>query len=324
MDIKNKNASANSANNLGQTKNSQVPDLGFSTTHSPKTPSGVITALSISAGLTFLAILLIAFIVWKKRRASRNNSSASISKAISSPTNKSPNQQAGVIQTERIEFVLPSYTSAEMTEEEASEQEPGQHRYSYVHGAAGGNLLTIPNQSRRGEISPCTIAPALYLSSEGEEEQDAWCPPNGTLGKIGFSLRYKRLECQLLVTILGASNLPTKRRKTVSNPHVKITLLPDKHPKLFTKILKNTSEPIFNEEFNLFLRPEDAPSRILKITMCDFDKFSRRIAIGHIFVPLKNMGITALQTDDCVLLAEVWKNLVPKYLDSEVSVVHSF
>lgn len=272
----------------------------------------IIASVSATVGIVLLSIVCI-FYVLRRKRASENSSNVTISKRIAATSNKPPNQ-AGVIQKENIEFVLP-YTSAEPTEEEASEQEVGNYRYSYIHGTPGGLLLAVPNQPRN-TINPFSIAPALYLTSEGEE-QNIWSPTNTRLGKIGFSLRYNTPEKQLLITVLGASFFPNKRRKTVTHLHIKVTILPDKHPKFFTKIQKNTCDPVYNEVFVINLQPEEAYAKILKITMCDFDKFSRRIAMGHVFLPLKNLGINEIGTNGTVLLGEVWKNLVPKYLESE-------
>lgn len=278
----------------------------------PKITTVIAVALAIS-GMIVLSIFCVFLVLRRRRRALENSSSVTISKRIASISNKQPNQ-AGVIQTEDIEFVLP-YTSAEPTEEEVSEQEPSNYRYSYVNGTNCGTLLTIPNQPRKG-INRHSIAPALYLSSEGEE-QDGGFPGNSCVGKIGFTLRYNGLEKQLIVTVLGGSYFPNKRRKTVTHLHIKVTILPDKHPKFFTRIQKNSFEPVYNEDFFICLRPEEAYAKILKITMCDFDKFSRRIALGHVFLPLKNLAISGIDTEDTILLGEVWKNLVPKYLESE-------
>ena len=65
-------------------------------------------------------------------------------------------------------------------------------------------------------------------------------------------------------------------RKGSADPYVKITILPEKSPKYSTKVKRNSLNPVFEEEFSFSLRKGQINGRVLKITVCDYDKFSRR------------------------------------------------
>lgn len=278
----------------------------------------VIIACVASVVLVLVTVMCLLGVYLKRKRLKAKERAGAGNDRTSSALNmvKVPSQ-AGVIQAEYIEFVLP-YTSAEPTDEEFSEQDTGGHaspsRPSSNGNLSGSGLLTVPQHVRR-VIKVNSIAPALYLSSEGEEEQSSWLPANMNFGKVGFSIRYKYSEQRLTVTIIGAKGLPMKRK--TNHPHVKVVVLPDKSGKAFTKVQKNTADPTFNEEFEFSLGADDAAHNILKISACDFDKFSRRIALGHVFFPLKSLGISKDGGPADVVVADVWKNLYPKHMGNE-------
>ncbi|CAG0886268.1 unnamed protein product [Darwinula stevensoni] len=144
------------------------------------------------------------------------------------------------------------------------------------------------------------------------------------LGRLGFSISYKVQDQELSVLVVGASNLPAKEfanlgscpgcvatdavRKGSADPYVKITILPEKSPKYSTKVKRNSLNPVFEEEFPFALRKGQINGRVLKITVCDYDKFSRRYTIGYVCFPLSEVGLTNETTED-IRTGEIWRDI---------------
>lgn len=73
-------------------------------------------------------------------------------------------------------------------------------------------------------------------------------------------------DFQLSVTILSASDLPAMDRNGMSDPYVKIYVLPDRKQKYETRIIRNTLNPTYNETFQF--------SVSFCVVLCVFVKFA--------------------------------------------------
>ncbi|CAI5642726.1 unnamed protein product [Oreochromis niloticus] len=113
-----------------------------------------------------------------------------------------------------------------------------------------------------------------------------------TLGTLEFSLLYDQENNALHCTINKAKGLKPMDHNGLSDPYVKLHLLPgaSKANKLRTKTLHNTLNPVWNETLTYYgITDEDMVRKTLRISVCDEDKFRHNEFIGETRIPLKKL-----------------------------------
>ncbi|KJH49604.1 C2 domain protein [Dictyocaulus viviparus] len=93
----------------------------------------------------------------------------------------------------------------------------------------------------------------------------------------------------LLVTILDAHDLPAMDRNGMSDPYVKLSILPERKQKYETKIIRNTLNPIYNETFLFSLPFNELQSKTLSLTVYDYDRLSKDDKMGQLSIPLESI-----------------------------------
>lgn len=210
-------------------------------------------------------------------------------------------RMAGVRPSQPIEFVVPStIIVSETTEDSVSETD-----YS-SSGTKTLPMLLEKRKKRSGfQINPDELQHGLYVGVIAASEKGVFL---GDLGKVGISLRYNLQRSQLTVKIIGAKDLPCHFMKTTSNPCVKLVLLPDRTTKYMTKVQRNTMNPTFNESFVFPVRRDELPEKKLKISVWDYDRFSRKCLMGQVVYNIKDSGITNTLSVDAIS-GEIWVDL---------------
>lgn len=65
--------------------------------------------------------------------------------------------------------------------------------------------------------------------------------------------RYKTEKNALIVSVVRCRDLPAKDMNMgSSDPYVKLQLLPDKQHKVKTRVLRNTRNPVYDEDFTFY------------------------------------------------------------------------
>uniref|UniRef100_A0A3Q3JNC5 Double C2-like domain-containing protein n=1 Tax=Monopterus albus TaxID=43700 RepID=A0A3Q3JNC5_MONAL len=116
--------------------------------------------------------------------------------------------------------------------------------------------------------------------------------PTSTLGTLEFSLLYDQENNALHCTINKAKGLKPMDHNGLSDPYVKLHLLPgaSKANKLRTKTLRNTLNPVWSETLTYYgITDEDMVRKTLRISVCDEDKFRHNEFIGETRIPLKKL-----------------------------------
>ncbi|KAF2359441.1 C2 domain [Trinorchestia longiramus] len=113
------------------------------------------------------------------------------------------------------------------------------------------------------------------------------------LGKLYFKLRYKSDNGALIVTILKCTDLPqSESGHSTSDPYVKLQLLPDKHHKAKTRVLRNTSQPVYDEDFTFYgISAAHLSELTLHFVVLSFDRYSRDDIIGEVVAPLASFDL---------------------------------
>lgn len=210
-------------------------------------------------------------------------------------------RMAGVRADHPIQFVVPTtVVVSETTEDSVSETD---------YSSSGAKVLPMVTDRRRKkpgfQISPEDLQHGLYVGLNAASEKGTFV---GDLGKVGFSLRYNLQRCQLTVKIVGARDLPCHSLRTTANPCVKLVLLPDRTTKYVTKVLKNTTSPNFNESFTFCVRRDELSEKKLKISVWDYDRFSRKCLIGQVVYNVRDSGLTNTLSVDAAS-GEIWVDM---------------
>uniref|UniRef100_A0A915DNI2 C2 domain-containing protein n=1 Tax=Ditylenchus dipsaci TaxID=166011 RepID=A0A915DNI2_9BILA len=133
----------------------------------------------------------------------------------------------------------------------------------------------------------------MTLDENGEEAY--------SYGQIHFKLDYDFTSNKLSVTIVECRNLPAMDRNGMSDPYMKITVLPERKPKFETKIKRNNLNPVYNETFLFNIPFAELARKTLQIVAYDFDRLSKDDRIGQISIPFNTVDLGAL-TDDWMYL----------------------
>ncbi|KAE8624947.1 hypothetical protein XENTR_v10006103 [Xenopus tropicalis] len=141
-----------------------------------------------------------------------------------------------------------------------------------------------------GAYGAASTAPAKH---EEEGDLDGYDSDDcTTLGTLDFSLLYDQENNALHCTINKAKGLKPMDHNGLSDPYVKLHLLPgaSKANKLRTKTLRNTLNPTWNETLTYYgITDEDMIRKTLRISVCDEDKFRHNEFIGETRIPLKKL-----------------------------------
>nr|XP_034372286.1 regulating synaptic membrane exocytosis protein 2 isoform X30 [Arvicanthis niloticus] len=123
--------------------------------------------------------------------------------------------------------------------------------------------------------------------------------PQFLSGQLSIKLWFDKVGHQLIVTILGAKDLPSREDGRPRNPYVKIYFLPDRSDKnkRRTKTVKKTLEPKWNQTFIYSpVHRREFRERMLEITLWDQARVREEESefLGEILIELE----TALVDDE--------------------------
>ncbi|MFH4979211.1 hypothetical protein AB6A40_005920 [Gnathostoma spinigerum] len=134
-------------------------------------------------------------------------------------------------------------------------------------------------------------------------------------GQLHYKIDYDFSANKLDVTVVEGKNLPAMDRNGMSDPYVKVALLPEGKQRFETKIKRKSLNPHFDETFAFNIPFAELPSKTIHFTVFDFDRLSRDDQIGQLTVPLEQI--------DFGTTVDVWKHLEPPEENADsVRLVH--
>nr|XP_020454260.1 double C2-like domain-containing protein beta [Monopterus albus]XP_020454261.1 double C2-like domain-containing protein beta [Monopterus albus] len=174
----------------------------------------------------------------------------------------------------------------------------GPLRSALSTSSATTSATAVAESDRPNEDSldrACAGASASLQTTKRDEEPDVEgydSDDSTTLGTLEFSLLYDQENNALHCTINKAKGLKPMDHNGLSDPYVKLHLLPgaSKANKLRTKTLRNTLNPVWSETLTYYgITDEDMVRKTLRISVCDEDKFRHNEFIGETRIPLKKL-----------------------------------
>ena len=131
-------------------------------------------------------------------------------------------------------------------------------------------------------------------------------------GKLLLEFNYAIAVQKLTVSIIKASDLPSKARGGASAIQVRVVLLPRKVQRFKTKV-RPASNPVFNESFSFLNVDQLAVDQYaLRIRIYGQERYSQGRLIGEVVSMLNELDLnTPKATDE---ERQVWKTLTPRGL----------
>ena len=116
-------------------------------------------------------------------------------------------------------------------------------------------------------------------------------PTNNPGSRLQVKTFYDQDRNELIISILSAVDLIPKPNGQYRNPYAKLFLLPDRSEKAKrrTKTIPNTNDPVWNQTFMYSnIRWSELRSRVLEVTIWDYDRFGANDFLGEITIDLGN------------------------------------
>ncbi|KAF0302917.1 Synaptotagmin-11 [Amphibalanus amphitrite] len=119
----------------------------------------------------------------------------------------------------------------------------------------------------------------------GKQEE---LPETSELGQLHFRVRYNSESAALVVTVARCEGLPARGGQPAnSDPYVKLQLLPERQHKVKTRVLRNTLDPVYEEDFTFYgIQFNKLESTTLHFVVLSFDRYSRDDVIGEVLCPI--------------------------------------
>lgn len=167
-----------------------------------------------------------------------------------------------------------------------------------VVGLCGWCVWRFFRKKRRGkddkDLAASDIGDEAALVDNEEEdlkaEEDAAAKAASEyLGKLQYEIKYDFNTQTLIVKVVQAVDLPAMDMGGVSDPYVKLYLIPEtKGQKKFeTKVHRKTLNPFFNQTFEFKNLPyAETFDKTLMFSIFDYDRFSKHDQIGEVKLPL--------------------------------------
>nr|SVE75735.1 EOG090X05OW [Daphnia hispanica] len=121
------------------------------------------------------------------------------------------------------------------------------------------------------------------------------------LGQLYFKVRHNVDKSTLNITVVRCQGLPARDSNVgSSDPYVKLQLLPDKHHKVKTRVLRRTLNPVYDEDFTFYgIGKNQLQSLTLHFVVLSFDRYSRDDVIGEVLLPVNEALEEITDSVDC-------------------------
>ncbi|XP_012255952.2 synaptotagmin-4 isoform X2 [Athalia rosae] len=177
---------------------------------------------------------------------------------------------------------------SQQTNNQSSQARSPQGASTPAQTPPGEITLTIENERDKAELENNEKA------DNGNVNQDS---NKDCLGQLEFRLRYRSEQNALVVTVVKCKELPARGTNSTSDPYVKLQLLPDKQQRVKTRVLRNTKDPIYNEDFTFYgISQSELQKMTLHFVVLSFDRYSRDDMIGEVVCSLSS--VTGLEQNE--------------------------
>lgn len=264
----------------------------------------VSTAALIGACLGTSAVVCAVVMTWWLCRRRREHTKLNSDKSLAfRPPHRKPTAVKSPGSTTHYLKKSPSPTGPAKSPPGSGGQTPSppgsQHSQSNGHGPQSHSPQDSrsPIQTPSGETTMAIENERDKAELENSEKVDRGNGNFSDIGKDGlgqlvFKLRYLNEQNALAVTVVMCKGLPARGQHSgSSDPYVKLQLLPDKQHRTKTRVLRNTRDPVYEEDFTFFGISKSQLQKIsLYFVIMSFDRYSRDDVIGEVICPLVSVS----------------------------------
>eukprot|EP00794_Sanderia_malayensis_P003685 gene3685-4202_t len=126
-------------------------------------------------------------------------------------------------------------------------------------------------------------------------------------GMLNFSLQYKQDRALLVVCVVKAEELPTRKDGECVDPFVDIQLLPFYKRRNHSEVHQKTLNPVFNQTFEFEVPPYEIRSQQIQFTVLDFNQQLNHNTIGTVLYDISTLDSDALKAGKEFVL---WQRIV--------------
>ncbi|XP_024943813.1 synaptotagmin-4 isoform X2 [Cephus cinctus] len=168
-----------------------------------------------------------------------------------------------------------------------------------VQTPPGDVALSIENERDKAEIEKSEKVDRGRYNPDSNKDG---------LGQLFFKLRYRSEQNAVVVTVVKCTGLPARgQQHATSDPYLKLQLLPDKQHRVKTRVLRNTRDPVYDEDFTFFgISQSQLQKTTLHFVVLSFDRYSRDDMIGEVVCPLSSVvGLEEADNQQISLCREI-------------------
>ncbi|XP_046750173.1 synaptotagmin-4 [Diprion similis] len=167
-----------------------------------------------------------------------------------------------------------------------------------VQTPSGEITLTIENERDKAELENNEKTDNVNVNRDSNKDG---------LGQLEFKLRYRSEQNALAVTVVKCKDLPARGTNATSDPYVKLQLLPDKQHRVKTRVLRNTKDPVYDEDFTFYgISQNQLQKMTLHFVVLSFDRYSRDDMIGEVVCALSSVpGLEQVDNQQLALCREI-------------------
>ncbi|XP_056286395.1 synaptotagmin-15 [Pseudoliparis swirei] len=240
-------------------------------------------AVGVSVGLLLLLLLgLIVYYLWRRKKG-RSQYEELLSTGLSVPESSGPViplSQDSLAPPREIPFTVPPrFTTQDhgdlKNEEEEKDEEMKMEAQRDVLAHRG-------SLSVRSRYPVGTVLVGLYA---GPPLNEVVAPPPGMAARLCFSVEYRHISEQLLVSLMRLGNLPPRFHGNVTL--VELRRLPDDRRPRQAKARGTGPDPEFNDCFVFQVSGVCVPQSTLSVCVLSVELDGKRHAVGRVLFPLE-------------------------------------
>ncbi|KAK3735091.1 hypothetical protein QZH41_011261, partial [Actinostola sp. cb2023] len=170
-------------------------------------------------------------------------------------------------------------------------------------GEEGLPKITITPIQPRLDISEGSSAPVTDI--EDDIDHDGCDSQEVDLGRLYFALQYDQQRAVLFVRLIRGEDIPMER--DISATYVGVRLLPLRLQGEQIEPYETSINVSFQECYEFHLAQSELAHQTLDFHICRYDRFSRKVAIGDVYLALAELGAQGIDITKEVYLC---RNLI--------------
>lgn len=213
---------------------------------------------------------------------------------------------------------LESFYEFDETEGPTTDDDPQSRKSSRRSSRRSSYDLTTASQSGGelgiGDSASNFGSESIDIRISGPDEE-----ANKNVGKILFEFNYSMANQSFSVSIVKASDIPSKARGGASAIQVRLVLTPAKNQRFKTKV-RPSNNPVFNETFTFMYVDQLVINQVqLRVRLYGQERYNPARLIGEIVLPLKELDLSASKASE---EKQVLKSLLARSLTVSIGYVN--